>query len=408
MNLEVIREKSFIFKCQANRELLFGIVSQAFNLIEKRRISVENDIFSKILILGKNNYLEIRATDKDNSFQGKVRANILVPGKILVDAQSLFDILKELIDGNICIEQERTSDNCLIRLEQGSSIFNIFGSDVNNFPTFPEFKMKDSFKMKIQDIKCMIDQSLYASSIDETRYHLTGVFFEITKENQALLSNKDEEKKALCFRFVATDGHRLALSEVSADRKFFKSGVIISRKGVGEIKRLLNAYSKEEQVEVSIEKPRILFRFPNAMLSVKLVEGDYPGYHAFIPSSHTLSFRVNREQFIQSLRRVALLLSSTNRFYGVTFHIQEKSILMKTADIPKIGSAKDEVNIFDKKGKNINIQFNARYVLDTLNSFYSEDIIVEIKSKDKACLFYPYTSKGKKKQNLGVVMPMRL
>ena len=405
MNPETVRTQSFIFKCQAKRDLLFKIVSQAYNLIEKKRISTGNDIFSRVLLLGTKGYLEVRATDKDNSFQGKVPAKISTPGKVVVDAQSLFDILKELKSGDVSLEQK--SENQLIRLEQGSSVFNLFGVDVSQFPTFPDFKMDDSFKMKTEDIKSMIDQTLYASSIDETRYHLTGVYFEVVKQSTALNRKEKPSGKGLCFRFVATDGHRLALSEVSAGRKFFSDGVIISRKGVGEIKRLLSS-SEEETVEVAIEKPRILFRFPHAVLSVKLVEGEYPGYQAFIPKSHSLSFRVNREQFIQSLRRVALLLSSTNRFYGVTFQIQEKNILMKTADIPKIGSARDKVGIMDKKGDNITMQFNARYVLDTISSFYSEDLVVEIMAKDKACLFYPYATKGEKQQNLGVVMPMRL
>ena len=369
---------------KVKRDDLFSLVSQAHSLIEKRNII---PILSKVLIEAKVNRILIKATDQDNSLQSQITAKVKDAGLVVVDAQNLFDILKELPQGDV--ELKADSNEKKLRLSQGASVFNLLCLNVKDFPEFPSFQLKDHFIIKRDDLKEMIERTLYCASTDETRYHLTGVFFE----------NVMKGKKCL-FRFVATDGHRLGLMESVCSKSFLEEGVIIAKKGVQEIRKLIT-YSEEEDIEVSVEKARVLLRIGPTVLSAKLVEGTYPDYQPLIPKKHFVRVKVDVEQFSQALRRVALL--SNSRFKGVTFQIKGNFIQME-AEHPEMGSAKDEVKCMEKDGDDLKVRFNARYLLEAVATMKQKDVLMEFNGKDRPVLI----KADEKDLGLSVIMPMKI
>ena len=369
---------------KVKRDDLFTLVSQAYSLIEKRNII---PILSKVLIEAKSDCILIKATDQDNSLQSQITAKVKNTGLVVVDAQNLFDILKELPQGNIELKADASGKK--LRLNQEASVFNLLCLNVKDFPEFPSFQLKDHFIIKRDSLKEMIDRTLYCTSTDEIRYHLTGVFFE----------NVVKGKKHF-FRFAATDSHRLGLMESVCSEKFLEEGVIIAKKGVQEIRKLIT-YSETEDIEVTVEKPRVLLRIGSAVLSVKLVEGTYPNYQALIPKKHIVKIKVDMEQFSQALRRVSLL--SNSRFKGVTFQIKEKSIQME-AEHPEMGSAKDEVECLEKQGSELKVRFNARYLLEALATMKKKKVLMEFSGKDKPVLI----KSDEKDLGLSVIMPMKI
>ena len=373
------------------RNDFFHLASQAYSLIEKRNIM---PILSKTLVTAKKHRLYIQATDQDNSLESHVPAKIESPGQVLIDAQSLYDILKELPEGPIDLSTKEGK----LKLKQKSSVFHLSSASVQDFPEFPPFNMEKTFSIKSESLKRLIEKTIYCSSLDDVRYHLTGVFFEVAQ--------KSENSSKPCFRFVATDGHRLGLAEQTFEDDFsMEKGVIISRKGVSEIKKLLTDNSATEQVEVALNPARILFRLKNAVLSVKLVDGHYPDYQPFIPESSVVSVMLDKENFSQTLKRVSLL--SHNRFKGVTLHVQKDKIKMESES--DLGSAKDEVALLKKTGEDLTIRFNARYVLEALSVIETVQVTLEFGGKNKACIFLPFEKKKKFSQkSLGVVMPMQM
>ena len=369
---------------KVKRDDFFFLISQAHSLIEKRNII---PILSKVLIEAKSNRILIRATDQDNSLQSQITAKVKDAGLVVVDAQNLFDILKELPQGEI--ELKADSQGKKLRLSQGASIFHLLCLNVKDFPEFPPFQMKNHFTIKKDILKEMIERTLYCASMDETRYHLTGVFFE----------NILKGRKSF-FRFTATDGHRLGLMESSCDKNFLEGGVIISKKGVQEVRKLLS-YSEKEEVNISIEKARVLLCIGEAVLSAKLVEGTYPDYQPLIPKECFVKVKVDVENFVQTLRRVALL--SNSRFKGVTFQIKNKLVQME-AEHPDMGSAKDEVECLEKKGEDLKVRFNARYLLEALATIKKEKVFMEFNGKDKPVLIRT----DEKDLGLAVIMPMKI
>ena len=389
-------------KIQIKRSDFFHLASQAYSLIEKRNVM---PILSKAYLKAKKNRLYIQATDQDNSLESYVPAEVEETGEAVLDAQSLYDILKELPDGLVTLSGEEDK----FKLEQQASLFHLLSVNVQDFPKFPSFNMDQSFSIKSEVLKLLIDKTVYCSSVDDIRYHLTGVFFELITSSSEEDSQSSKDNKTPYFRFVATDGHRLGLAEHSFGEDFsMEKGVIISRKGVQEIKKLLINAQSQEKVEVALNPARILFRLKNAVLSVKLVDGSYPDYQPFIPKSSAVLVEVDKEHFNQTLKRVSLL--SHNRYKGVTFYVEDKKIRME-AESPDLGSAQDEVKVLSKKGQNLTIRFNARYVLEALSVIESQNVLLEFGGKNKACVFIPKESKGKKsllQKSFGVVMPMRI
>jgi len=379
---------------QVKRSDFFNLVSQAYSLIEKRNIM---PILSKVLICGDKNDLSVQATDQDNSLQSYIPAQIKKTGKVVIDAQNLYEILKELPEGDIELSQQ---DDKKIRLKQGTSIFHLLSLEVKDFPAFPPFNMKDSFFIEAKTIKYLIEKTSFCSSLDDTSYHLTGVFFEQAKE----VMKKDGKD---VIRFVATDGHRLGLAEnPCASDISLKDGVIISKKGVQEIKKLISYMDTEEKLEITIKPPRILFQHGKTTLSVKLVEGSYPNYQPLIPKESNVQVVLSTEEFGHSLRKVSLLSSS--KYKGVNFYIKKNKIQME-AENPDLGSAQDEVKSERKKGEDLAVRFNARYVLEALRSIDSEKTLLEFCGKEKPCLIRPYLeNENKSEQGLCVVMPMKM
>lgn len=385
-----------MLKVQIQQADFFHLVSQAYGLIEKRTVM---PILSKVLISAKKGALSIQATDQDNSLQSQVSAEVETPGKAVVDAQSLYDILKELPEGEIHLSGQKGHK---VRIEKDASVFHLLSMNVRDFPVFPPFQLENSFQAKTSDLKNFIESTAYCSSVDETSYHLTGVFFEKAKK----ITGGPGKKGESCFRFVATDGHRLGLSEMPFKESILENGVIISKKGVQEIRKLLSQATSEEEVEIALNPPQILFRYGEAILSVKLVEGGYPDYRPFIPRSSAVTVELEAERFYQVLKRVSLL--SSTRFKGVNFQIMEKKILME-AENPDLGSAQDEVACVRKKGKDLKVRFNARYVLEALGSLSSKRISMNFGGKEKPCVIQPVSSDKKESQaSLCVVMPMKI
>ncbi|MYE07937.1 MAG: DNA polymerase III subunit beta [Oligoflexia bacterium] len=413
-----------LLKIQVKRSSFFELVSQANSLIEKR---VVVPILSKILISTKESkYLCVQATDQDNSLQNEIPVKVEGGGKVVIDAQTLYEILKELPEGIVELKEQEDKK---VRLKQGASVFHLLSLQPRDFPAFPPFQMSDSFSISAETLKYLIDKTIYCSSLDDTRYHLTGIFFETlesirpekrkeagaegkiedsTDEKEGGTEEEKEDKRggSLYFRFVATDGHRLALAEYPCEKSLEK-GVIISKKGVQEIKKLVSLASGEEKVEVAVKPPRILFRYGSAILSVKLVEGGYPAYQPFIPKSGSVSVEVevDTNQFSQTLRRVSLL--SSTRFKGVNFDITEKKIQMESEN-PDLGKAQDEVTCVRKKGGDLKVRFNARYILEALSSIGTKKAFITFGGKEKACVIYPVLKGEREKHSFCVIMPMKM
>lgn len=372
-------------KLQIEKKEFLALVARAQNIVEKRNTM---PVLMNILLETESDKLKVFATDLEVSLTDQVDAEVLEPGKVAVNAKSLFEIVKELPEGKITLEKK---DNNWLKITQNKSVFNIVGISPEEYPVFPTFVTKDFMKIESDVLSEMIEKTIYSVSNDETRYHLNGVFF-----------TKSTEGSEVVYRMVATDGHRLSL----VDRKTStentgqtqNQGVIIPRKGLNEIKKILD--SVDNSVDMAIEGSQLIIKNETTVLMIRLIEGKYPNYQQLIPQNLSENLVVNREALLSSLKRVSLLSNAKSK--GVTLNITNNRLEI-TSNNPELGDAKEEIDV-TYKGKEIKIGFNAKYILDVLGSMTDDTVQMELNDQLSPGLVRPFNDKS----YTCVVMPMRI
>ena len=361
---------------------IFPILSQIQGILEKRSTL---PIFSNILIkTDKKDQIKIYASDSELSFLVQLSAQIKKEGSIVLSGKKLFEIVRELDTEDFELSLGK---NQQVHIKQASSSFKINGLNPEDFPSFPVLKQKKKQIFLVEDILEAIDKSLYCVSLDESRYHLTGVFLEQVSSN---------------YRFVATDGHRMSFIDVKAKSKDenLEHGIIIPRKGLQELKKMLAGADKKEEVEISIEKPRLLVQFKNQSLNIRLIEGQYPKYKSLLPKQVGQEIIVSTSDFLSALKRIAVLTSA--RFKGVNFTFSKNSLSIDFSH-PEVGSAEEKIAC-DYQGEELKIRFNSKYILDILNSIHEEKIRIILKDS-----LSPGLIKASSRDNyVCLVMPMKL
>ncbi len=371
-------------KIKVEKKDLLNLIGHSQNIIEKRNAM---PILVNVLLDAQNSNVKIFATDLEVSLTDEAPAQVKEPGRVAVNAKSLFEIVKELPDGPIELEKK---ENNWLKITQNRAVFNIVGMSPDEYPIFPTFATREFLTIDPAVLSEMIEKTIYAVSMDETRYHLNGVFLETRKEDGNL-----------AYRMVATDGHRLSLIDKKVDNSVVPAnngGVIVPRKGLHEIRKLLDA--GEKSVELAIEGAQLIVRSGTSLLMIRLIEGRYPNYQQLIPQNLREHLLVQREPLLATLRRVSLLSNTKSK--GVTMTLSQGRMEIASNN-PEIGDAKEELEV-QYKGKDIKIGFNAKYILDVLTSMQDEIVRLEFNDHLSPGLIRPNSDSA----YTCVVMPMRI
>lgn len=367
-----------------NREEFLQGLSRVQSIVERKNTV---PILSNVLIDGSGEKLRMLATDMEVGISGFVDASIKSKGSITLSARKLYEIIKELPTEAVITMQVK--DDNISEITCGTSSFELKGLPAEDYPALPTFEESDFIKLDAGNFREMIKKTIYASSTDETRYNLTGILFEMEKKNGSGL-----------LRLVATDGHRLALVEKEAegDSKAGES-VVIPRKSLNEVKRLLEE-GENEDIEVDFQKQHGVFRKDSIVLTTRLIDMSFPNYNQVIPENRTVTAEVPRETMIHAIRRVSLLSSERSR--AIRFAFGPNSLTVHINN-PDLGTATETLTI-DYAGEELEVTFNARYMLDTLTSMESENVEISINDELSPCVL---SQKGEE-DYLAVIMPMRI
>ncbi len=348
-------------------------------------------ILSHVLLEGtKAGTLHVSATDLDISVSSEHACDLAKDGRVAVPARQLYEIVKSLPEVDVFLK--RASNNYL-EVKSGSAEFRLVGLQAEDFPALPRFDKVPFVPVDPRELLELIELTSFAVSSDETRYNLNGVFFE---PSPGLL------------RAVATDGHRLALAERPLAGDFqMRKGVILPRKGLGEMKKLLSEAEDGETKLGFVENSAILQR-PGVKLVMRLIDGVFPDYRQVIPKVGEKSFTIGRERFLETLRRVSLL--STDKAHAVKLELSP-GLLNVLSQNPDLGEAKEEVPVV-YQGEGLKIGFNARYLIDVLQALAAldpvagQDVLVELADDLSPGVLKPGAES--KIQFTAVVMPMRI
>jgi DNA polymerase-3 subunit beta len=346
-------------------------------IVEKRNTM---PILANILMNVSASDIELTGTDLEVGLRTHIEAAIEAPGAITVNGKKLFEIVKSLPDGQT-VQVERTDD--VIEIRAGDSEFKILCLPREDYPQVPEPRFEKGIHLPQKDLKDMIDRVYYAIT-QEQRYYLNG----------ALLSLKNRQ-----VELVSTDGHRLSYTKKAQDDlKLDKEiSVIVAKKTLNEIRKF-----DDESVEFDFDENNLFFKVGRRTLISRVIESKFPNYQAVIPKDNPECLILSREELANAIRRVSLL--SAERSKGIKFTIEKNRIRLFSSN-PEIGEARDQLAV-EYKGQDMEIGFNAQYLLDFLTAIASERVVFEIKDENSAVLLKPETEEGL--TNIYVLMPMKI
>lgn len=361
---------------EIERDSFFEGLSKTVPITEKRSTL---PILSHLLITASDpEHLMITATDLEVGLQMSYKYVVKEPGSLAVPARKIYEIVRELTSGQISVQ---TTESKRVKIVSGVSEFELAGMDASDYPVWIAFSEIETFSMPAEKLLYMIDKTLFASSSDDSRFNLNGVLF---------------EQDAEITRLVATDGHRLAL--IAEDVKVsLKSSVLVPKKGLLELRRVLE--NLKGNVSVGFEEKNMLVRTDRFMMTVRLIEGDYPDYRKVIPEAGEKVIKANRQKVLQALRRVAILTSDRNK--GVNVHMHPGKMEF-TATHPDLGTARDVVDV-EYQGDEFEIIINVGYLIESLNVVDTDTVSLEFHHEGAPLVIHPEPPKG----YFNLVMPMR-
>ena len=364
-------------KFSASREAILKPLQAVIGVVERRQTM---PILSNVLLSVADNTLSVTATDLEVELVARADVDQQASGEITVPGRKLHDIVRALGDGTtvtFALSGERMT------VKAGRSRFTLSTLRAADFPSIEDIAAQQTIKVGQQELHELFKHTQFSMAQQDVRYYLNGLLL---------------ETEGTCLRAVATDGHRLALSEMSLGEKVSKEEqVIVPRKGVLELSRLL---ANEGDVRLMIGANHIRAELDGTRMTSKLIDGRFPEYGRVIPQEPGSTVKADRELLRQALSRTAIL--SNEKYRGVRLEVSDNSIVMN-ANNPEQEEAVETLEV-EYKGDTLEIGFNVNYLLDALTAVAGEQVEIGLTDGNSSCLI---TAPGENATKY-VVMPMRL
>lgn len=363
------------FTC--SKEVLLKEISIAQEIIASKNVI---SILSNIYLEADNDSLTIKATDMKVNFQTVVPVTVIESGSTTVFGDKFLGIISIFPHEEIEFSLKDTS--VIVKpanIKKPEYKLKSIASD--KFPEFPVSTVP-FFDFPIKDFREMIKQSVFAVSDDETRYYMNGVYF---------------EKSEGSVNMVATDGRRLSFIGKKADGNIADfSGVIIPPKIFNII---FKRSGDEGLVSISVSDKMVFINFASYKFSSVLIEGSFPNYRRVIPENQEFSFSVKREEMLNALHRVALMVEKKSHRIFLNITSGKMSVYSEESEI---GTVEDEIPC-QYDGDDITLALNYRYLEEPFKAIESEEIKILFNSAVKAITIEPVPAKD----YFHIVMPMQ-
>ena len=333
--------------------------------------------------------LRFAATDLYLAISTSTEAEVKTPGSIAVGAKTLFDIVKNLPEGDV---HWTVGANNAAEIRCGKVRYKIPGMPGQDFPALPSPGESKFVDIDSETLGDLITRTQYSMSTDDTRPHLAGALFE------------GDGKVA---RMVTTDGHRLSKAERKITTPTLMSfAMLVPQKGIAELRRVVDdaKASKVGTDPVLIGVAHVggnaFFRRDGLQLSVKLADEQFPPYAKVIPQKSDRRVTIGRSGFIEALRRISLVASDKSG--GVRLIVEEGKLRILSEN-PDVGEGSEELDV-DFAGKPVTIGFNAKYLLDVLSALPDDEVALELSGELDPGVIKP----ARDSDFIGVIMPMRI
>lgn len=339
------------------------------------------EILSHILLSTEGGRLKLSATNLEIGINYKVGSKVEEEGSITVPGRLFSELVSQLPEGKLNISTEKNS----LLVKSGNYESRVNGLSAEEFPLIPKTKSKKSFSINSVDLKEAIGMVSFASAPDEARPVLAGVYFKLKKDKLTL---------------AATDSYRLAekIIKVKNERSDKDLEVVVPTRSLLELSRVIGDYDGE--VNVYLDENQIMFETDDFEFTSRLVEGKFPDYKQIIPTDVETKAIVDTNDFMGIVKVAALFsgeaVGSINLKFKAKGRVEAESSSSQFGD----SSAGCEAEV---SGKDMEMVFNSRYILDALLGMSGSKISLEVCGK----LSPGIIRKEGDKSYVYVIMPLR-
>lgn len=348
---------------------------------------VQLPVLSNVLLATEKGRLKISATNLEAGVSVWVGANIVKEGSLTVPSRLLTEYVASLPAGKVELQVKESK----LELESGSFRADFQGLSAGEFPALPKTDEKNSLCLSVKLLSETISQVAFAAAADEGRQILTGVLF-LVKEGE--------------LQVVATDGYRLSLKKIKAEKELterseLKSGLILPAKTLNEVVRLVSDMT-EETVRLSItpESNQVVFGLDEATVASRLIEGDFPDFAKIIPGKGSGVVEIDTEELTRAVKMAAIFARESSNIVRLK---AEKSSLKISSNSSQAGGNVSEIEA-KIEGKFEGIAFNSRYLLDYLATVSAERLCLEVSGPLHPGVF----TSPKDPSFLHLIMPVRV
>ncbi|UCS93719.1 DNA polymerase III subunit beta [Echinicola marina] len=342
-------------------------------------------ILENFLFEIKEGKLTITASDLQTSMMTEIDVEAKEDGNIAVPARILIETLKNLPEQPVTFSIDH--DTYSVEISSDNGRYKLAGENATDFPKIPSVTNATAVDMSTEVLSSAINNTIFATSNDELRPAMTGVYVNLSNTNAT---------------FVATDGHRLIRYRRVDIAAQDAASIIIPRKALNLLKSTLPA----ENVPVTVEfnNSNAYFKFGNIQMICRLIDERFPDYENVIPVDNNNDMIIDKVEFLSSLKRIAIYANKTT--HQVRLKLTGSELQISAEDLDFSNEANERLSC-EHEGEDIEIGFNAKFLVEMLNNISAKQVTLKFSAPNRAGLIVP-SEKGENEDILMLVMPVML
>ena len=310
-------------------------------------------ILECVLIDARDTDIRLMANDMELGIETIIEGEIVEKGIIALDAKIFLEIVRKLPDSEITIV---TDDSLKTTITCEKSKFNIIGKTGEDFSYLPSIEKIDSIIVSQFTLKEVVRQTIFSISDNDNNKLMTGELFEINED---------------ILKVVSLDGHRISIRKIRLKNFYMPKKVVVPGKTLNEISKILSGDTDKD----------IVFEFDNTTVVSRLIEGDYFKIDPMLSSDYETKVRINKKEFLNCIDRATLLVKEGDK-KPIIINITDGMMELKINST--VGSMNEEIDI-EKKGKDIMIGFNPKFLIDALRVIDDEEVDIYLVNPKAPC-----------------------
>ena len=329
--------------------------------------------------------LTVTASDLQTSMITELQVESKEKGSIAVPARILLDTLKNLPEQPVTFSIDESTYSIEIISDNGR--YKLSGENATDFPKVPSVSNDFTAEISTEVLARAINNTIFATSNDELRPAMTGVFVNLGEKNST---------------FVATDGHRLVRYRRADVKSENGNSIIIPRKALNLLKATLPAENTE--VSLNFNMSNAYFKFGNIKMICRLIDERFPDYDNVIPTQNNIQMSIERTDLLGALKRISIYANKTT--HQVRLKITGSELQISAEDLDFSNEANERLSC-EHDGEDIEIGFNAKFLIEMLTNMDADKIKLTMSAPNKAGVILP-AEKDASEDILMLVMPVML